>query len=183
MKKFIFILGPPLSGKSTLCKFLGKNQQFQHLPLGEVIRNNEEFKVVINSYLSKGQLIPPEICLQILKEEMIVLEDDSLIYLLDGYPRSMGNLLLWYKHFSYEPLMVINLNINEDLLINRLKHRQEVENRVDDNINSLKNRIESFHNDTMDVMSYYKEKNLLYEVDADDLCINISQRIVKLLDL
>ena len=93
MKNLIFILGLPASGKTTLCKNLEK-YGFKHLSLGNLLKNNIKYKSTITYHIQKGEIVPSYITTEILENELSKMSGDILV---DGFPRTIGNLDYWRK--------------------------------------------------------------------------------------
>ena len=147
--KFVLVLGLPLAGKSTLCNYLERTYGFIHIALGKLIRENVTYKQTIEEHIKLGQLVPSYISFDILQRELV--KNHGKIILIDGYPRNEENLSLWDRHIGIEPLCVILIESEEDVVITRLSYRKH-EHRLDDNILLLKSRINSFYKETVPVL-------------------------------
>ena len=170
--KFILVSGLPLAGKSTLCTYLERTYGFIHIALGELIRENVTYKQTIEEHIKSGQLIPSKISFDILQRELI--KNHGKIILIDGFPRNEENLSLWNQHIGIQPFCVLLLEVEVDVIMARLSDRKH-ENRLDDNDILLKSRINSFYKETMPVLEYYKQNNLLYTVSnkRDDIISDV----------
>ena len=155
MKTIWFVLGNPGAGKSTLCH----NLTYKHLPLGELLTEDVEYKEVIQKCIRTGKLIPSDITITILKNALVEYDGNILI---DGFPRNLENVLVWNKEVSIETKGVIFLDCPANICLQRLSRRK----RMDDNENCIRKRLLSFTVDTLPVINYYKEQNLVYTVDA-----------------
>ncbi|CAH8449976.1 unnamed protein product [Schistosoma curassoni] len=91
--KVVFVLGGPGSGKGTQCEKLVQKFHFNHLSSGDLLRaevqsgspKGKELKAM----MERGELVPLEVVLALLKEAMIKLVDKNCHFLIDGYPREL----------------------------------------------------------------------------------------------
>lgn len=123
----VMISGAPASGKGTQCELIKKKYDLVHIAAGDLLRaevaaGSENGKLA-KEYMEKGQLVPDEIVVMMVKERLS--QQDSLKngWLLDGYPRSasQANAL---KKFGFEPDIFILLEVPEDLLVERVVGRR-----------------------------------------------------------
>jgi len=155
--KFISILGPPGSGKGTLCKKIQQDYNCKYLSAGDLLRktNNPEILRIVNS----GNLVPSETIVELIKNRL-----DENIYefvLLDGFPRSIDNL----EHFENcigSIDVFINLFAREDAICERLLKRKD--DRNDDVLDIIKNRIRVYQEQTERVL---ENINNIVHIDAN----------------
>lgn len=85
----ICILGGPGSGKGTNCAQLVLDYGFRHISTGDLLRNYTEGKwyKLIQELMTEGKLVPSDILLEIVKEEIDRYNYEG-VYLLDGFPRN-----------------------------------------------------------------------------------------------
>jgi len=96
--KVLFILGGPGSGKGTMCSHLITDYGFKHYSTGDLLRlevkTGSELGIEIESYISKGDLVPGPIAVNLIKKN-ILNEDRNQVVILDGYPRNQSNIDCW----------------------------------------------------------------------------------------
>ena len=155
MKTIWFVLGHPGSGKSTLCY----NSIYKHLPLGQLLRDDKDYKEIIQKCMQTGTLIPPIITVTVLKN---ALEDYNGSILIDGFPRNLENILFWEQEVGIKIKGVIFMDCPSNICLQRLSQRK----RIDDNNICIQKRLLSFTLDTLPVIKYYKKQNLVYTLDA-----------------
>ena len=167
MKFIYFILGPPGSGKGTQCKLLEKKINCIHISVGELLRNerlkNTKNSKLINSFISKGLIVPSNISLELIENK--IKDCSNEIILLDGFPRNMENLNLWLKTFNYKNIKCIFFDCGYEIILQRLLQRTD--KRDDDNINIIKKRYEIFIEQTMPVIKYFDKNNMIYKVNTE----------------
>lgn len=96
----LFILGGPGSGKGTQCESLVHTYGFVHFSTGDLLRaevkKETELGKHINSFISKGDLVPGETTAQLVKQAILEKSPDN-VFILDGYPRNKENIEIWEK--------------------------------------------------------------------------------------
>ena len=150
-------------GKSTLCAKLSEDPRFRHIALGGFIRKNERYREEIAAHLSRGELIPTEMSLAILGEALALVEAD-IIYLIDGFPRSLNCLDMWRSMDREDPEIVLHLSARTSTLYARRVVREEIECRGDDRRDIFEKRLEVYKNETMPVLQMLKS---VVRIDAN----------------
>lgn len=161
----LVIFGAPGSGKGTQSAKLIDQYSLYHISTGEVLRqeiaSGSELGKLADSYISKGNLIPDDLMIQILDDilEKHLNEREGIVF--DGFPRTVPQAEalkeLLRKHGT-ELHAVIGLEVPEDELVDRMLKRGQQTGRVDDNIDTIKNRLDVYHNQTSPLQQYYKDE-------------------------
>jgi adenylate kinase len=159
----IVIFGAPGSGKGTQSDLLIEKYGLHHISTGDVLReqiaNGTELGKTAESYISKGQLIPDELMIKVLKS---VLENNtektSKGVIFDGFPRTIPqaqalNELL--KEYNTEIHAVVGLEVADNELVTRLINRGKQSGRSDDNLETITKRLEVYHNQTSPLRDFY----------------------------
>ncbi|EFO19701.2 UMP-CMP kinase [Loa loa] len=170
LPKVVFVLGPPGCGKGTQCMKLAKNLGLKHLSAGELLRNerkrsDSQYGQIIESHIRNGTIVPVEITCKLLENAM----NDSLsakAFLIDGFPRNQNNVEGWERMMLSKAnvLFVLYLHCPDDICVKRCLNRNE--GRSDDNEESLRKRIKTYHTQTIPIIEHYKAKNLVRQVSA-----------------
>lgn len=88
----IILLGPPGAGKGTQAKKIAEHYSLPHISTGDILRenisNNTSLGVKAKSYMAKGELVPDELLITIIRDRLSK-PDCSKGFLLDGYPRTV----------------------------------------------------------------------------------------------
>ena len=182
MSKVLFLLGLPGSGKTTQCVNLVRQYKYTHLPLGQILRNEQQndglYGKIIYDCMLNGVLIPAEITLKIL-EKAINENLHSKLLLIDGFPRNIENLLGWIRciRSKIEDERVLVLDCAEEICMKRIIKRSKNSNRIDDHEECIKKRFETYYTETLPVIQYYDNINLVHKVNAnlpaEEVFINI----------
>jgi adenylate kinase len=122
----------------------------------------------VQDYLRRGELVPDELVIDLLMPRVLEAAHSGG-YLLDGFPRSVGQArearrLAERNGFSADG--VIYLDAPRDELVNRILARAEVEGRSDDTPEVIRHRLGVFDEATAPLIDYYRERGLLRVVDA-----------------
>ena len=180
MPKVLFLLGLPGSGKTTQCANLVEHYKYVHLPLGQLLRNeqqNSECGKIIYECMQNGVLIPTEITIKILKKAVI--ENHHSKLLIDGFPRNNENLFCWIScmqgKFGDESVLVFDCP--EEICMKRILERSKYSKRIDDNEECIKKRFKTYYGETLPVIQYYDNINLVTKVNTNlppgEVLINI----------
>ncbi|XP_022084207.1 adenylate kinase isoenzyme 5-like isoform X2 [Acanthaster planci] len=168
--KIIFVIGGPGSGKGTQCEKLVNNYGFTHLSSGDLLRaevkSGSERGQKLTAIMENGDLVPQETVLELLKENMLAKADTSTGYLIDGYPREVQQGIEFEKQIT-ECTCALYFEVSDETMTARLLKRAETSGRVDDNEETIKKRLTTFHNATEPVVVHYEEKNKIVKVSAE----------------
>ena len=170
----VFVLGGPGAGKGTMCELAELQLGWTHLSTGDLLRKEIEAggptAKVIEKTIEDGQLVPDEIVVAALKNgmERITRTTGKTEFLLDGFPRSLGNLEAWYDVFGRDSDLPTMLYFECPLPIleQRVMGRAKYTGRKDDNLESLKLRFETFKAETLPTVDFFKSKERCIEIDT-----------------
>lgn len=188
------ITGGPATGKGTRSDILSKALNIPHISTGDILRDVAQTNEKINKKLSRGELISDEIITELL-EERLSKEDCKDGFILDGYPRTVAQAILLdelLSKFNKKVDKVIELIAPDELVFKRILERKKCENcgaiygidfppkvegicdvcggelsvRTDDTRETLQKRINTYKENSKDILNYYKEKGILKTVDS-----------------
>jgi len=179
----IILFGPPGAGKGTQSKYLvSKLKNFQVSTgdiLREEIKNNSEIGQQITNNMNEGKFVSDEIVNSLIEKLMLdPQKKDKLIF--DGYPRSLSqaqylDLLLDKSNQKIDHIFF--LNVNKDTIIERIEKRKTLENRSDDNTDTILNRYETYMETTRPVLDYYSKNPNFHEINGTQEIDQITKEI------
>lgn len=169
----LLLIGPPGSGKGTQGQMLSDRFGLAHIAAGDLLRAEVEQESAIGKavadYINRGELVPDEIIIELLMP-VIARAVDNGGYVLDGFPRSVGQALVARKlaeEAGATPEAVIYLNAERGELVRRILERAKIEGRSDDTEAVIMNRLEVFDEATLPLVDYYRGRGLLHVIDAN----------------
>lgn len=207
-------MGPPGVGKGSQATVLSKKLEIPHISTGDMFRkhfkDNTKLGKLAKSYTDQGLLVPDEVTNQMV-EDRLQDEDVKKGFLLDGYPRNVGQAEFLDKLLKSKNIKIdaaIELIAEEEVLVKRITGRRvcpkcgtvyHIENnppkveglcdkdqtvliqRVDDDKNTVVNRLKVYQNETFPIIEYYTNQNLVKKIDGTNTIDQVSEDILKAL--
>ena len=180
----LIILGPPGAGKGTQAGRIAEHYSIPAISTGDIFRSNikneTELGKQVKQILASGGYVSDEITNAIV-EDRLGQEDASGGFLLDGYPRTPAQVealdgMLQRQGASLDK--VLELVVDDEMVVERLLKRAEVEDRADDTEEVIRERMALYHRETEPLASEYAERGLLVQVDGAGEVDEIARRIV-----
>lgn len=185
----IVLFGGPGSGKGTQSAYLVHLYSLYHISTGEVLREQirlgTELGKIADSYISKGNLIPDDLMVQILADVLDKQPDTKKGVIFDGFPRTLPQAKALKKVLEERGTKldaVIGLEVPDDVLIGRLINRGKETGRADDNPETIKKRLVVYHNQTTPLREYYVNEGIYLAIDGNGKVEEVMERIVHSLD-
>ncbi|XP_052176875.1 UMP-CMP kinase isoform X2 [Diospyros lotus] len=161
-----FVLGGPGSGKGTQCLKIVETFGFSHLSAGDLLRkeisSNSENGAKILETIKEGKIVPSEVTVKLIQRAIESNNNDR--FLIDGFPRSEENRRAYERIVGAEPNIVLFFDCPEEEMVKRVLNRNQ--GRVDDNIDTIKKRLEVFNALSLPVINYYSKKGKLHKIRA-----------------
>lgn len=183
----IILLGPPGAGKGTQAQVLVEEHGLVQLSTGDMLRaavaSGSELGQEAKAVMDAGKLMPDEIMVQIISDR-ISEPDCANGFILDGFPRTTAQAEALDKMLEEKGLpldRVIEISVDDTILIDRINARvaqtPEAERRDDDNAETLKHRLEVYHEQTAPILPYYEGRGMLKKVDGMKSIEEVSKQI------
>lgn len=185
----IIISGAPGCGKGTQSELIIKKYELKHFSTGELLRNEMRAKTPLGleaeAFIAKGNLVPDEMIINILREVFEQIPADAKGLILDGFPRTLAQaeaLEEMMDNMGKPITMMIDLDVPDKELISRLITRGETSGRSDDNLDTIKKRLEVYEQKTAPVSNFYKSLNKHFSIDGTGSVEEIFSRIEAVID-
>ncbi len=185
----LVIFGAPGSGKGTQSERLIDRYGLYHISTGELLRDHiargTELGKIADSYISKGNLIPDELMLQVLEKTLDDNPEETRNgVIFDGFPRTIPQaeaLNKMLERHGTKLHSVVGLEVPEDELVDRLLKRGQESGRTDDNADTIKTRLKVYHRTTEPLRKFYADRNAYHGVNGsgsvDKIFSDISSHI------
>ena len=160
----IALFGPPGAGKGTQSEKLVKKYNLLYISTGDILRkeiaSGSELGKRINEITSQGHLVSDELIMKIIHK---TIEENPHVngILFDGFPRTInqaGALKEMLAERGARVDAVVGLEVDEDELIDRLIKRGKESGRSDDNLETIKKRLQVYHSQTQPLRDYYMKE-------------------------
>nr|BAN20878.1 hypothetical protein [Riptortus pedestris] len=179
----LWVLGGPGSGKGTQCDKIVEKYGFTHISTGDLLRNEvgsgSDRGKALESIMKEGQLVPNEVVMELLAEKMLSELSNTKGYLIDGYPREVDQGLQFEKDIGTCKL-ILYFQCKDETLIKRLLHRAQTSGRQDDNEETIKKRLNTFHTHNDPIINTFSEKTKT--IDAEREVDIIFKEVVEAID-
>ena len=185
----IIIFGPPGCGKGTQSSRITEKYKLIHISTGDIIRkeikSGSKFGIQLKSIVEKGELVPYELIIKIL-ESALVKNNNSNGFIFDGFPRTIEQAadldnILAKDNTSIS--MVLSLKVEDDVVVERLLKRAQIEGRKDDTEDVIKNRLKIYKAETFPLISRYKEQGKYFEVEGCNAIDEIFECASEIIDI
>jgi adenylate kinase len=185
----IIICGAPGCGKGTQSDLIVEKYKLKHLSTGDLLRKEiaekSELGKTAESYISKGNLVPDEMIINILSKNIEAFDNDINGMIFDGFPRTVAQaeaLQSMLSNNGKEISTLLDLDVEKDELIDRLLKRGQTSGRSDDNMETIQKRLKVYELQTAPVSDFYKNLNKYAAVNGMGSVDEIFERISSVLD-
>eukprot|EP00062_Callorhinchus_milii_P017192 gi/632969231/ref/XP_007900976.1/ PREDICTED: adenylate kinase isoenzyme 1 isoform X1 [Callorhinchus milii] len=183
--KIIFVVGGPGSGKGTQCEKIVAKYGYTHLSTGDLLRetvsSGSERGKKLSAIMEKGELVPLETVLDMLKDAMIAKAGSSKGFLIDGYPREVKQGQEFEKKIA-PPTLLLYIDAGAETMKKRLMKRGESSGRVDDNEETIKKRLDTYYKATEPVIAFYEKKGIVRKINAEGSVDEVFHQVVTAVD-
>jgi adenylate kinase len=169
----ILMIAPPGAGKGTQGALIAAHFNIPHIATGELLRDHVARRTALGQavqvYLDRGELVPDQVVLDMLREAMIAVKAAGGGYVLDGIPRNMAQARAAYElglELGMTADVALHLQADDAELTRRLLARAALEQRSDDTAQVIAQRLALYYEVTAPIVAWYRDRGILVSVDA-----------------
>jgi adenylate kinase len=185
----VLMIAPPGAGKGTQGALIAAHFGIPHIATGELLRDHVARRtplgLAVQEYLDRGELVPDQVVLDIVREEMIAAKAAGGGYVLDGIPRNMRQARAAYqigRELGMTADVALHLQAGDAELTRRLLARVALEHRSDDTADVIAQRLALYREVTSPILSWYRDRGILVSVDAMRSAYQVGREILAALD-
>ena len=165
----LIFLGPPGAGKGTQAAILAQEVNIPHISTGDSLRqaiaDQSALGIEAQTYLEAGELVPDALIMALMRERLAK-PDARGGWILDGFPRNLAQaqaLDRLLQILGQPHPQAMNFNVATESLIARMLER----GRKDDRENVIRRRLKVYQEKTSPLISFYKQRRCLIELDGN----------------
>ena len=181
----LIFMGPPGAGKGTQATRVAKERGLGHIATGDMlraaVRDGTQLGLRAKEIMARGDLVSDAILLGML-EDRFSRPDTANGVILDGYPRNLAQASALGELLARlgQPMdCAVQLDVDSELLIQRIAGRAKAEGRADDNPESVRKRLAIYTEQTAPVVEYYRQHGMLTVVDGVGTLDEVFTRILE----
>jgi adenylate kinase len=182
--RYVILVGAPGAGKGTQAKLLQNALGLPQVSTGDLFRynmkNETELGKLARTFMDRGELVPDEVTVAMVKDRLAQ-PDCQNGAILDGFPRTpaqaeaLDDLLAEIGgHINVVP----HIYVDQNILVERLLKRAEIEGRADDNEETIRTRMRVYEEQTRPLLEYYGQKGLVVEVNGQQSIESVKKDLV-----
>lgn len=186
----LILFGPPGAGKGTQAARLKQQHGLAHLSTGDMLRAAVEAGTPLGkeaeAIMASGKLVSDDLICGVVSER-IEQPDCAKGFILDGFPRTVAQAKALEKMLAGKGKRidaVIEITVDEAVLIQRIEGRaaETGSARADDNVETLKKRLDVYRSQTAPVLPFYAERGVLHSIDGMQSIDEVSRSIEQVLE-
>jgi len=185
----VLMIAPPGAGKGTQGALIAAHFNIPHIATGELLRDHVARRtalgLAVQAYLDRGELVPDQVVLDMLREAMISAKAAGGGFVLDGIPRNMHQARAAYligRELGMTADVALHLQADDEELMRRLLARAALEHRSDDTKAIIAQRLALYHAVTSPIVSWYRDRGILVSVDAMRSAQQVGREILTALE-
>ena len=181
----IVFIGPPGCGKGTQANILKDTilPDLNILTVSSLLKEKSQDQSVlgkeIKNKMDNGDLIEDTVVISVLKEKVNTLTNEQI--LIDGFPRSSIQADSLVEIFVNEVLSIINFEVDDDQLLQRIKKRSLEESRADDSF--FEKRLQIYKKSHLEILNSLKKNYSVNDIQANDEISSVTTKIIDKLGL
>ena len=187
----LVLFGKPGAGKGTQAAFLKDKYNLVHISTGDIfrynIKNETKLGKLAQSYMDKGDLVPDEVTIQMLQEE-VEKNPNAEGFIFDGFPRTIAQAEALDAFLSSKGMRIhgtLALEADDEALIKRLVERGKVSGRTDDqDEEKIRNRFTEYNEKTAPLIAFYQAQGKYHPINGigtiEEITTRLSETINKI---
>ena len=185
----LVLFGKPGAGKGTQAAFLKDKYNLVHISTGDIfrynIKNQTKLGKLAQSYMDKGDLVPDEVTIQMLQEE-VEKNPNAEGFIFDGFPRTFAQAEALDAFLTSKGMRIhgtLALEADDEVLIKRLLERGKVSGRTDDqDEEKIRNRFTEYNEKTAPLIAFYQAQGKYHPINGIGTIEEITTRLSETID-
>ena len=169
----VLLLGPQGAGKGTQAKRISAEYELPHIASGEILRSEmkagTELGLRVMDVYDRGDLVSDDLMIELIKTRLAQADTENG-FILDGFPRTTVQaeaLDGMFNDIGRNFSVVFALQIPDDIALERLRKRAELEGRADDTDEAIRRRLDNYHRETEPLIEYYRVRGNLVTIHGN----------------
>jgi adenylate kinase len=186
----VLLVAPPGAGKGTQGTLIAAHFEIPHIATGDLLREHvarqTELGRAVKDHLDRGELVPDDIVLRMVREAVVEAKENGTGYVLDGVPRNMPQARALYEiglELGTTANVALHLEADDEELVRRLLARAELQHRSDDTEETIRRRLALYHEVTAPIVAWYGQRGILVSVDAMRPAEQVGREILTALEV
>jgi adenylate kinase len=185
----VLLVAPPGAGKGTQGVLIATHFGIPRIATGDLLREHVARRTdlgrAVQDHLNRGELVPDEIVLDMVRAEFVEAKANGAGYVLDGMPRNMAQARALYdigRSMEMTANVALHLQADDEEVIRRLLARAALEGRSDDTEQVIRRRLAIYHEVTHPIVGWYASRGILVAVDAVRPVERVARQILTALE-
>jgi adenylate kinase len=186
----VLMIAPPGAGKGTQSALIAAHFGIPYIATGDLLRDHvarhTDLGRAVQEYLDRGELVPDEIVLDIVRRAHVIAKASGGEYVLDGVPRTMAQARAGYKivrKLGMTANIALHLKADDGEVMRRLLARAASEHRSDDTEEVIRYRLKLYHEVTQPIVAWYAQRGILVSVDGVRPAEQVGREILAALEV
>jgi adenylate kinase len=185
IQNILILIGPPGSGKGTQGKLLVPILKYNYLSMGATLREHAKGKAPVDKkikdIIDAGHIIPDTMIRKIFHDAVKALPKANGL-ILDGFPRDIGQVSILdeaFAKYGTEKVKVLFIDVPKAHVMARLRKREGIESRADDDPQVVETRFEEYDRKTYPLIEYFEKQHRLVHINGDQNIENVHAEILR----
>ena len=183
------MIAPPGAGKGTPGEIIANHFGVPHIATGDLLRDhvarNTELGRAVAERLNRGELVPDDVVLKMVRLAFVDVARTGRGYVLDGLPRTIEQAHATYrmaKELGVTADVALHLEVDDAEVTRRLLARAVLEGRTDDTAEVIARRLALYHDVTSPILEWYAERGILITIDSSRPVAVVAREVLAALE-